>query len=352
MTIIPIILSGGSGTRLWPLSSSDKPKQFLSLVTNNSMIQETYLRLSGLDVSSPIVCCNSAHRFLVAQQLKEIGIKDSKILLEPVAKSTAPAIASACCCALSMDKDSVVIVLPSDHAITDEHAFRDALKIAVEEAKNGSLVTFGIVPTFAATGYGYLKGSEISGNSMVQNLEKFVEKPDEQTAESFLKSGEYSWNSGIFVFKASAFLDELNVYEPDMYSLSVAAFEKADVDQDFIRLERGCFELIKGDSIDYAVMEKTKKGKIVRLDAGWSDVGSWNALWEIKDKDESGNVVKGKVIALDTTNSYIRSDRRMIATIGIDNLVIVDSFDSILVASKDNVQDVKKIAEMANKRFV
>lgn len=354
MSIIPVILSGGSGTRLWPLSSNEKPKQFLPLVTNNSMIQETYLRLNGLNVTAPIVCCNTSHRFLVAQQLEEISVKQPKIILEPVAKNTAPAIAAACCCAVKQDPEAVVIVLPSDHSIADVDAFKNALNLAIQEAEKGFLVTFGIVPNFPATGYGYVKGSKDSSSSdgSVQNLDKFVEKPDLETAKKFLESGEYSWNSGIFVFKAKTFLEELNSFEPDICSLSSAAFEKAEIDEDFIRLERGCFELITGNSIDYAVMEKTKKGKIVRLNAGWNDVGSWSALWEMKDKDSAGNVSKGKVIALDTKNSYIRSESRMIATIGVDNLVIVETSDSILVASKDKVQDVKQIAEMANKRFV
>lgn len=354
MSIIPVILSGGSGTRLWPLSNNDKPKQFLPLVTNNSMIQETYLRLNGLDVSSPIVCCNTSHRFLVAQQLEEISVKNPRILLEPVAKNTAPAIAAACCCAVKEDPEAVVIVLPSDHSIANIDAFKNALNLAIQEADKGSLVTFGIVPTFPATGYGYVKGSKDSSSidGSVQYLEKFVEKPDSETAKKFLESGEYSWNSGIFVFKAKTFLEELSSFEPDICSLATASFEKAEVDQDFIRLERGCFELITGNSIDYAVMEKTKKGKIVRLDAGWSDVGSWSALWEMKEKDSSGNVIKGKVIALESKNSYIRADKRMIATIGVEDLVIVETSDAILVAAKDKVQNVKQIAEMANKRFV
>lgn len=343
MTLIPVILSGGAGTRLWPLSWGDHPKQFLPLVTDNTMIQETLLRLKGLEIASPIVSCGEAHRFLVAEQLNKIGIKP-QIILEPMAKNTAPAIAAACCQALKTDKDAVVVVLPSDHVIKNKDVFAKAVMTAAKNAEKGSLVTFGIVPTFAATGYGYVKasGNESDG---AYTLEKFVEKPCLEKAEEYIASGDYAWNSGMFVFKASTFLEELKVHSPDMARLSIESFEKAEVDKDFIRLNKESFSQIKGDSIDYAVMEKTTKGKIVKLDAGWDDVGSWSALYEISAKDENKNFVKGDVIALDTKSSYIRSSGRTVATIGLENVVVIDSEEGVLVADINKIQDVKKIAE-------
>ena len=349
MTIIPIILSGGAGTRLWPLSWGDHPKQFLPLVSERTMIQETLLRLKGLELGSPIISCGEGHRFMVAQQIGEVSEKKPTIILEPMAKNTAPAIAAACCAAMKQDKDAVVVVLPSDHVIADVPAFQNAVKAAALNAEKGALVTFGIVPTFPATGYGYVKaaGSEIDG---AFTLERFVEKPCLEKAQEYLASGEYAWNSGMFVFKASTFLDELKIHSPEMAALSIEAFEKAVVDTDFIRLDKEAFGKIKGDSIDYAVMEKTTKGKVVKLNAGWDDVGSWSALYDISKKDENQNVVKGDVIALDTTSSYIRGGKRTIATIGLDDVVIVDSDDSLLVAAKGKIQDVKKIAETIKAR--
>ena len=357
MTLIPVILSGGAGTRLWPLSWGDHPKQFLPLVSKRTLIQETLLRLKGLEIGCPIVSCGEGHRFMVAQQLGEIldevVLSDSTaptILLEPMAKNTAPAIAVACCAAIKQDKDAVVVVLPSDHVIADVKTFQKAVKKAVVNAEKGYLVTFGIVPTFPATGYGYVKasGSETDG---AYTLEKFVEKPCLEKAQEYLASGEYAWNSGMFVFKASVFLDELKTHNPQMAGLAIKSYEKATVETDFIRLDSEAFGQIKGDSIDYAVMEKTTKGKIVKLNAGWDDVGSWSALYDISKKDENMNVIKGDdVIALDTTSSYIRGGKRTIATIGLDNVVIVDSDDSLLVAAKGKIQDVKKVAEIIKSR--
>lgn len=349
MTIIPVILSGGAGTRLWPLSWGDHPKQFLPLVSNNTMIQETLLRLKDLDIGSFIVSCGEGHRFLVAQQLGEISDKKPTIILEPMAKNTAPAIAAACCAAIKQDKDAILVVLPSDHVIADVKTFQNAVMTAAKNAEKGSLVTFGIVPTFAATGYGYVKaaGAETDG---AFTLEKFVEKPCLEKAQEYLASGEYAWNSGMFVFKASTFIEELKVHSPEMAKLSIESFEKAVIDSDFIRLDKDAFGQIKGDSIDYAVMEKTKLGKIVKLNAGWDDVGSWSALYDISEKDENKNAVKGDVIALDTKNSYIRGGKRTIATIGLDNVVVVDSDDSLLIARMDSIQDVKKVAEVMKAR--
>ena len=350
MTLIPIILSGGAGTRLWPLSWGDHPKQFLPLVTERTMIQETLLRLKGLEIGSPIISCGEGHRFMVAQQIGEVSNTKPTIILEPMAKNTAPAIAAACCAAIKQDKDAVVVVLPSDHVIADVPVFQKAVLTAAKNAEKGSLVTFGIVPTFASTGYGYVKASG-QGDGGVFTLERFVEKPCLEKAQKYLASGEYSWNSGMFVFKASVFLDELKAHNPQMADLSIKSFEKATVETDFIRLDSESFGQINGDSIDYAVMEKTTKGKIVKLNAGWDDVGSWSALYDISKKDENMNVIKGDdVIALDTTSSYIRGGKRTIATIGLDNVVIVDSDDSLLVAAKGKIQDVKKVAEIIKNR--
>ena len=348
--VIPIILSGGAGTRLWPLSWGDHPKQFLSLISDKTMIQETLLRLDGLETGNPIISCGEGHRFLVAQQIGEITNKKPVILLEPMAKNTAPAIAAACCAAMKQDKDAVVVVLPSDHVIADVKAFQNAVKVAAVNAEKGYLVTFGIVPTFPSTGYGYVKaaGSETDG---AYTLEKFVEKPCLEKTQEYLASGEYAWNSGMFVFKASSFLEELKTHNPEMAALSIEAFEKAGVETDFIRLDKDSFGKIKGDSIDYAVMEKTTKGKVVKLNAGWDDVGSWSALYDISKKDGNMNVIKGDdVIVLDTTSSYIRGGKRTIATIGLDDVVIVDSDDALLVAAKGKIQDVKKVAEIIKKR--
>ena len=361
MTLIPIILSGGAGTRLWPLSWDDHPKQFLPLVSERTMIQETLLRLKGLKLGNPIVSCGEGHRFMVAQQIGEImdemqtpkqvrGDVKPVILLEPMAKNTAPAIAAACCAAMKQDKDAVVVVLPSDHVIADVEAFQKAVQVAAVNAEKGYLVTFGIVPTFPSTGYGYVKaaGKETDG---AWTLERFVEKPCLEKAQEYLASGEYAWNSGMFVFKAETFLEELKVHSPEMAALSIEAFEKAAVETDFIRLDKEAFGKIKGDSIDYAVMEKTTKGRVVKLNAGWDDVGSWSALYDISQKDENLNVIKGDdIISLDTTSSYIRGGKRTIATIGLDNVVIVDSDDALLVAAKGKIQDVKKVAEIIKGR--
>ena len=314
------------------------------------MIQETLLRLKGLDLGTPIVSCGEAHRFLVAQQVGEVSEKRPQILLEPMAKNTAPAIAAACCAAMEQDKDAVVVVLPSDHVIADVVAFQKAVLTAALNAEKGYLVTFGIVPTFPATGYGYVKAAGAE-NDGAYTLEKFVEKPCLEKAQEYLASGEYAWNSGMFVFKASAFLEELTTHNPEMAALAKEAFDKAAVETDFIRLNPEAFGKIKGDSIDYAVMEKTSKGRVVKLNAGWDDVGSWSALYDISKKDGNMNVIQGDdIITLDTTSSYIRAGKRTIATIGLDDVVIVDSDDALLVAAKGKIQDVKKVAEIIKQR--
>lgn len=351
MKLIPIILSGGAGTRLWPLSVNEHPKQFLPLVTEKTMIQETLLRLKGLELGNPIVSCGKGHRFLVAQQVGQICDEKPTIILEPMAKNTAPAIAAACASALKQDEDCVVIVLPSDHVIRDVKAFQKAVEVASKDAyENNTLVTFGIVPTFASTGYGYVKAGDSESNGVFQ-LERFVEKPCLEKAQEYLASGLYAWNSGMFVFRPGVFLEELKKYSPQMAELSIASFEKADADTDFVRLEEESFSKITGDSIDYAVMEKTKLGRIVKLDAGWDDVGSWSALYDIDAKDENENVAKGDVLVLETKKSYIRNDnRRPVAVIGLENIVLVDGPYGLLISDINKIQDVKKIAEQLKAR--
>ena len=350
MKIIPIILSGGAGTRLWPLSVIDHPKQFLPLVSQRTMIQETLLRLKGLELGNPVVSCGEGHRFLVSQQVGEVSQTKPLVILEPMAKNTAPAIAAACMAALKQDKDCVVIVLPSDHVIRDVAAFQKAVMTAAKDAyDNNTLVTFGIVPTFPSTGYGYVKAGAASGD--VFQLERFVEKPCLEKAQEYLASGEYAWNSGMFVFRPGVFVEELKKHSPEMAELSIASFENAKTDDDFIRLDADSFGQIKGDSIDYAVMEKTDKGRIVKLDAGWDDVGSWSALYDISTKDDNKNVTKGDVIALSSTKSYIISETgRPVAVIGLENLVVVDSPDGLLISDMGHIQDVKKIVEVIKAR--
>lgn len=345
MTIIPVILSGGSGTRLWPLSVSEKPKQFLSLVGKETMIQQTLLRLDGLNVADPIVICNESHRFIVAEQMQELG-KKVTILLEPLPRNTAPAIAVGAWQALSADKDAVMIVLPSDHIIKNKEAFCSAVKIAAEEALKGSLVTFGIVPTMPHTGYGYIKAGSCAGGK-VFDLEKFVEKPDLETAKKYLAEGTYSWNSGMFVFKAETFLKELEHFEPVMAELSKKAFDNATKDSDFVRINKDAFEQIKGNSIDYAVMEKTKKGKVVKLDAGWDDVGSYTALHQINEKDKNGNVVccQSTSAIIDSKGNYVNT-RKKTALIGVENLVVVETDGALLICNMDKSQAVKEAATL------
>ncbi|KEI71948.1 mannose-1-phosphate guanylyltransferase/mannose-6-phosphate isomerase [Endozoicomonas elysicola] len=365
MTIFPVILSGGTGSRLWPKSRALNPKQFLPLVDNKTMFQNTVSRLDTLDsVSAPLVIANEDHRFLVAEQLRLMGKKAEAIILEPFGRNTAPAVALASLKLLQSseqnqetsshesDQDPLLLVLAADHVIRDLDAFRLAVENALPAAKLGKLVTFGIVPTHAETGYGYIKAgsneinsSDVDTDNTFYPVQEFVEKPDIETAHAYLSSGEYFWNSGMFLFKASRYLEELNKFRPDILSVCKNAMDSQNSDLDFVRVDQEMFESCPDDSIDYAVMEKTSDAVVVPLDAGWSDVGSWTSLAEISEKDELGNACLGDVILHDTRNSYVRSDKRLIATIGVDDLVVVDSDDAILVAHKNNVQDVKKVVE-------
>ena len=345
MKIIPVILSGGSGTRLWPLSRKQYPKQYLPLVGDKTMLQETILRLNGLDnLADPIIICNADHRFLVAEQCQQIDIINPIILLEPVGRNTAPAIAAAALQSLKQTDDAVLLVLSADHVIQDVDAFHQAINIASQQAQEGKLATFGIVPTDANTGYGYIK-SAINETGGAYQVEEFVEKPDLKTAQSYLEQGNYLWNSGMFMFKATTLIDELTTHSPGIVTSVNDAVNNAEQDLDFIRLDKQAFESSPSDSIDYALMEKSDNVVVVPLDAQWNDVGSWSALHDIGIKDNNGNVIKGDVITQDTTNTYINANHHMVATIGVDNLIIVDTPDATFIATQDKAQEVKFIVE-------
>jgi mannose-1-phosphate guanylyltransferase len=341
--ITPVIMAGGSGSRLWPLSRSLYPKQFLALTSEQTMLQETVQRLSNLDVNAPLVICNEEHRFIVAEQLRALG-KTGSIILEPVGRNTAPAIALAAEVTVN-DNDPLLLVLAADHVIQNNDAFTDAVKNAIPLAQAGKLVTFGIVPTQAHTGYGYIKRGNSVADSSGYDVNAFVEKPNLNTAANYLESGEYYWNSGMFLIKASRYLQELQKYRPDIFTACKKALEHTTHDQDFVRLDVEAFTACPDESVDYAVMENTTDAVVVPLDAGWNDIGAWSALWDVNDKDKDGNTAFGDTILQNTTNSLIHGGERLIATVGLDNVVIVDTKDALLVACKDKVQDVKKIVE-------
>jgi mannose-1-phosphate guanylyltransferase/mannose-6-phosphate isomerase len=350
MKIIPVILSGGSGTRLWPLSRKQYPKQYLPLAGDNTMLQETILRLSGLDnLADPIIVCSADHRFLVAEQCQQIDIINPIILLEPVGRNTAPAIVAAALQSLKQTDDSVLLVLSADHVIQDIKAFHTAIDIANKQAQKGKLATFGIVPTDANTGYGYIKASK-NNTYGAYKVEEFVEKPDLQTAQVYLEQGYYLWNSGMFMFKATTLIDELTTHSPDIVTLVSNAVNNAVQDLDFIRLDKQAFESSPSDSIDYALMEKSNNVFVVPLNAQWSDIGSWSALYDIGIKDTNGNVIQGDVFTEETTNTYIHANHHMVATIGVQDLVIVDTPNATLIATKDKAQEVKKIVEQLQEK--
>lgn len=343
--ILPVIMAGGSGTRLWPLSRTQYPKQFLKLSPDGyTLLQATLLRLKNLDCADPILICNEEHRFLAAEQMREIGIT-AKIILEPEGKNTAPAITLAALYQTQQAKDSdtIMLVLAADHVITEQAQFEHSIMQALELAKHDKLVTFGIVPTHAETGYGYIeKGNVVLNGFQVQ---RFVEKPDAATAEQYLKSQKFLWNSGMFMFKADVYLNELQKYAQDIYSSCVASMQDTKADLDFIRIDKDAFKQCRSESIDYAVMEQTQDAVVVPLDANWNDVGSWSALWDIQNKDDQGNVIQGDVITVKSQNNYVFSESRLVSLLGVDNLVVIETKDAILVADKSKVQDIKKIVE-------
>jgi len=341
--IIPVILSGGSGTRLWPLSRKEYPKQYLPLASDNTMLQETILRLEGLDnLADPIIVCNADHRFLVAEQCQQINIKNPTILLEPVGRNTAPAIAAAALQSLKTS-DSILLVLSADHVIQDINAFHKAIHIANKQAQEGKLATFGIVPTNANTGYGYIRKGKLIKD--VFEVKEFTEKPNQEAADLFLKSNDYLWNAGMFMFQARTFIDELTIHVSDIVTSVNDAVNNATQDLNFIRLEKQAFELSPSDSIDYALMEKSDNVVVVSLDAQWNDIGTWSALYDIGKKDSQGNIIKGDVITQDVINTYINADHHMVAAIGVDNLIIADTPDATFIATQDKAQEVKSIVE-------
>ncbi len=339
----PVLLSGGSGTRLWPLSREAYPKQFLALAGDDTMLQATWSRVAEIADLAPIVVANEEHRFLVAEQLRQIEAPTPSIILEPVGRNTAPAIAAAALQAMAGHDDPLLLVLPSDHVVRDAAAFRASVLAAMPAAENGALVTFGIVPTAPETGFGYIQADDSKGVvDGVRRVARFVEKPDAATARNYLSSGGYFWNSGMFLFRATRYLQELQRHRPDILAATRKACDAARRDGDFIRLDRDAFAACPADSIDYAVMEKTDAAMVLPVDIGWSDLGSWAALWDVAKRDADGNATLGDVIAIDSRNSYVHA-RRLVALVGVDDLVVVETDDAVLVARKDRVQQVKDV---------
>jgi len=350
--IVPVVLSGGSGSRLWPLSRELYPKQFLPLVGERSLVQQTVDRLTGLaSISASIVVCNEEHRFLVAEQLRQVGYTPAAIMLEPEGRNTAPAIALAALQAVSEGDDPVLLVLPADHVIRDTEQFHRAIKTALGVAAEGDLVTFGVVPQTPETGYGYIRASELfSDTSRAYQVVEFVEKPDRARAEQYVASGEYVWNSGMFAFRASRYLEELSRWAPDMMTACHQAFEQRADDKDFVRPDAKLFKNAPSNSIDYAVMERAEQVKVVPLDAGWSDVGSWSALWDVGERDSVGNVCHGDVLTEDTEDCYLHGSGRLVATVGLRDHVVVETADAVMVAPKSRVQEVKQLVSQLKTR--
>ena len=348
--LVPVILSGGSGTRLWPLSRELYPKQLLPLVGEETMLQDTARRVTGLADAGPIVVCNEHHRFMVAEQLRQIGVSPAAIVLEPVGRNTAPAVAIAALAALQAaapGQEPVLLVMPADHLLKDVPAFHRAVRAGLAAATAGKLVTFGVVPTKPETGYGYIRRG--GGAGPAYPISEFFEKPDAARAWKYLNAGDYLWNSGMFLFAAGRYLEELGRLAPEMRSACEAAFQGAKHDLDFTRLDAAAFGRCPSDSIDYAVMEKTKDAVVVPLDAGWSDVGSWSALHESLAPDAAGNVTRGDVITEDSAGCYVYSSGRLVATVGLKDHVVVETKDAVLVAPKDRVQDVKHLVARLKK---
>ncbi|MDC0067595.1 mannose-1-phosphate guanylyltransferase/mannose-6-phosphate isomerase [Gammaproteobacteria bacterium] len=342
MKVIPVILCGGAGTRLWPLSRELYPKQLLALVDDYSLLQNTVSRCAGHPgVTAPMLVCNEEHRFLVAEQLREIEVEASRIILEPEGRNTAPAVALAAHEAMKADDDAILVVLPSDHVIQETGLFLEALSTAIDLAKDGALVTFGVVPDKPETGYGYIKKGAATGAAF--KVDKFVEKPDVTTASRFLQSGLYCWNSGMFVFKASTYLKELAAQAPKIARAMAKATAKVSADLDFARVNIEAFKSSPSDSIDYAVMEHTADALVVSLDAGWSDIGSWDALWQISEKDEHNNTLVGDAVVHGVEGSLVWSESRLVSVVGLNDVIVVETTDAVMVASQEQAQNVKSI---------
>ena len=341
--VTPVLLCGGIGSRLWPVSRQGRPKQYLNLIGETSMLQQTLTRIEGVEQTPPIIVCNEEHRFLVAEQVRQLGLTSPQIILEPEGKNTAPAIALAALAA--SDPDVNLLVLPADHYVGKPAALIGAIEKASSASAQGKLVTFGLVPSRPETGYGYIKRGEALAPE-VSVLEQFVEKPDQRTAEGYIASGDYLWNSGMFMFTAGRFLESLAEFQPDMAQVCESAMQRAERDMDFIRPDAEVFGTCPSDSIDYAVMEHTPEGAVVSLDCDWSDIGAWSALWEAGDQDAAGNVTQGDVVLNKTQNSYVRSQSRLVTTTGVKDLVVVETADAVMVADRHSVQDVKELVNL------
>jgi mannose-1-phosphate guanylyltransferase/mannose-6-phosphate isomerase len=344
VTIYPVVLSGGSGTRLWPLSREHYPKQLLHLQGDRTLLQQTAMRLDSMEnVGEPILVCNEEHRFLVAEQLREIGKATRAIILEPVGRNTAPALTLAALAITSTGQDGMMLVMPADHLIENVAAFHAAIRTGIPLAQAGKLVTFGIVPTSPETGYGYIRRG--AGHAVAA----FVEKPDAETAARYLNSGEYLWNSGMFLMRAGVWLEELRRFRADILAACERAFNESRRDSEFVRITGESFAACPSDSIDYAVMEKTDRAVVVPLEAGWSDIGAWSAIWDVSERDAEGNVIQGDVLAHDTHNALLISRHRLVAAVGLDDVIVVETPDAVMVARKDRAQDVKEIVNLLKK---
>lgn len=345
--IVPVILSGGSGTRLWPLSREHYPKQLLALVGEETLLQQTAVRLDGMaNVAAPLVVCNEEHRFLVAEQLRQCGRTARTILLEPFGRNTAPALTLAALTLLENGHDPVLLVMPADHVIRNRTLFQRAVAEGARLATEGRLVTFGIVPTQPETGYGYIrKGKRVTAGASAHDVDAFVEKPDATRAAEYLASGQYLWNSGIFMMRAGAWLTEMERHRNDIAHICREAYKRGKADADFFRVDRATFDNCPSDSIDYAVMEKTGEAVVVPLDAGWSDVGAWSSLWQVCDRDAQGNAVRGDVLAVDTCDTLLYAEHRLLAAVGLRDMIVVETADAVLVAHRDRAQEVKEIVQ-------
>jgi len=348
--VFPVILSGGSGTRLWPLSRSMRPKQFINLVGEGSLFQQTLERLKKVDnTQDPVVVCNEEHRFMVAEQMLEMDVKHNAIILEPAARNTAPAIATAAMHLAKQDPKAIMLVLPADHVIHDVEAFATAVSQACDAAAEGNLVTFGVTPDHPATGYGYIHAETEKTADGSLAVQRFVEKPDLETAQGYLDEGNYYWNSGMFVFTAETYLNEIQKHVPEMLGHVEGAISAAAVDLDFLRLEASSYEGCPNISIDYAVMEKSDSVRVIPIEAGWSDIGSWTSLWQSGSKDDAGNVTNGDVILEDVQNSYVHAENKLVTALGVDDLIIIETHDGLLVTSKEHDQDIKKLVDRLKK---
>lgn len=346
--IVPVVLSGGSGTRLWPLSRKMHPKQLLPLINDTTLLQDTINRFKSVkEIQHAMVICNEEYRFMVAEQVRQTHIKRVDIILEPSGRNTAPAIALAAFNAQQYD-DPVLLVLPADHDIRKVSAFLQAVSIGAQQSAQGKLVTFGVVPDKPETGYGYIKAAAQAQADAVYPIERFVEKPDRETAVSYIEQGGYYWNSGMYMFKASAYLAALQAHAPDIYAACEAAFSNPQRDMDFIRIDKTAFEACRSDSIDYAIMEKVANGVVIPVNIGWSDVGSWSALQDLAPTDAADNTLMGDVKTIAVNHCYIRADDRLVVGMGLNDLIIVDTDDALLVAHRDHVQNIKQIVEELN----